>query len=60
MDRSGIIPEKALQLFKDCQTLESVRIIGLHAYDGHIRDTDLTERCRRSDEAFAKVEWLLK
>ena len=60
MNRSGIIPEKALQLFKDCQTLESVRIIGLHAYDGHIRDTDLTERCRRSDEAFAKVEWLLK
>ncbi|MDB5209443.1 MAG: family PLP-dependent enzyme [Sediminibacterium sp.] len=60
MDRSGIIPEKALQLFKDCQSLESVRIIGLHAYDGHIRDTDLTERCRRSDEAFAKVEWLLK
>jgi D-serine deaminase-like pyridoxal phosphate-dependent protein len=59
MDRSGIIPEKALQLFKDCQTLESVRVIGLHAYDGHIRDTDLTERCRRSDEAFAKVEWLL-
>jgi D-serine deaminase-like pyridoxal phosphate-dependent protein len=60
MDRSGIIPEKALQLFKDCQTLESVRVIGLHAYDGHIRDTDLTERCRRSDDAFAKVEWLLK
>jgi D-serine deaminase-like pyridoxal phosphate-dependent protein len=60
MDRSGIIPENALQLFKDCQTLQSVRIIGLHAYDGHIRDTDLTERCRRSDEAFAKVEWSLK
>jgi D-serine deaminase-like pyridoxal phosphate-dependent protein len=60
MNRSGIIPEKALQLFKDCQALESVRVIGLHAYDGHIRDTDLAERCRRSDEAFAKVEWLLK
>lgn len=59
MDRSGIATEKALQLFRDCQTLESVRVIGLHAYDGHIRDTDLTERCRRSDEAFAKVEWLL-
>lgn len=60
MNRSGIIPEKALELFKECQSLPSIRIIGLHAYDGHIRDTDLTERSRRSDEAFAKVEWLLK
>ncbi len=60
MNRSGIIPEKALELFKECQALPSIRIIGLHAYDGHIRDTDLTERSRRSDEAFSKVEWLLK
>ena len=58
MNRSGIIPEKALQLFKDCQSLASIRIIGLHAYDGHIRDTDLGERSKRSDEAFAKVELL--
>jgi D-serine deaminase-like pyridoxal phosphate-dependent protein len=54
MNRSGVIPEKALQLFKDAQAYTSIRIIGLHAYDGHIRDTDLTERSRRSDEAFAK------
>src|SRR5262249_45723731 len=60
MNRSGIIPEKALELFKQCQSLPAVRIIGLHAYDGHIRDTDFTERCRRSDEAFAKVERLLE
>jgi D-serine deaminase-like pyridoxal phosphate-dependent protein len=48
MNRSGIIPEKALQLFMDCQTLASVRIIGLHGYDGHIRDTDLSIRNQRS------------
>jgi len=58
MNRSGIIPEKALQLFNDCQSLASIHIIGLHAYDGHIRDTDLAERNKKSDEAFAKVEEL--
>jgi D-serine deaminase-like pyridoxal phosphate-dependent protein len=58
MNRSGIIPENALQLFTDCQTLASIRIIGLHAYDGHIRDTDVATRTQRSDEAFAKVEKL--
>lgn len=60
MNRSGIIPEKALQLFKDCQSLPSVRIIGLHGYDGHIRDSDLAERNQHSDEAFNKVDMLHK
>lgn len=59
MNRSGIIPGKALQLFTDCQSLEGIHIIGLHAYDGHIRDTDFAERSKRSDEAFDKVEDLL-
>ena len=56
MNRSGIIPENALQLCKDCQSLAGIRIVGLHAYDGHIRDTDVTTRTQRSDEAFARVE----
>ncbi len=60
MNRSGITPENALQLFKSCRSLAGIQIIGLHAYDGHIRDTDLAERSRRSDEAFAKVDWLLR
>lgn len=60
MNRSGIIPEKALQLFKDCRGLDGLSIIGLHAYDGHIRNTDLKERTKKSDEAFAKVDWLLQ
>lgn len=58
MNRSGIVPEDALQLFKDCETLASIRIIGLHSYDGHIRDTDVATRNQRSDEAFARVEKL--
>jgi len=29
--------------------------VGLHAYDGHIRDTQLAERTRKCDEGFAKV-----
>lgn len=58
MNRSGIIPEKAFPLYAGCQSLQGIYIIGLHSYDGHIRDTDLAERNRRSDEAFDKVEKL--
>jgi D-serine deaminase-like pyridoxal phosphate-dependent protein len=59
MKRSGIPAEKAFQLFKDCLALPNVRVIGLHAYDGHIRDIDLTERKQQSDNAFEKVTQLL-
>ncbi|MES2003184.1 MAG: D-TA family PLP-dependent enzyme [Bacteroidota bacterium] len=60
MNRSGCKPEAALTLYKQAQSLTGIKIIGLHAYDGHIRDTDLSERNRQSDEAFAKVDWLVK
>ena len=58
MNRSGITPEKGLDLFKGAKLLPGINIIGLHGYDGHIRDTDFKERSRRSDEAFNTVEEL--
>jgi D-serine deaminase-like pyridoxal phosphate-dependent protein len=58
MNRSGIIPENALAVCTACQSFPGIHIKGLHAYDGHIRDTDLAERAERSDAAFAKVEEL--
>jgi D-serine deaminase-like pyridoxal phosphate-dependent protein len=59
MDRTGIAPgDEAIQLYKTAQQLKGITPVGLHAYDGHIRDTDLAERTRKCDEAFAKVEAL--
>ena len=49
MNRTGIQPDdSAITLFEKIKGLEHVQIVGLHAYDGHINDTDLTirkERC---------------
>jgi D-serine deaminase-like pyridoxal phosphate-dependent protein len=59
MNRSGIPPEKAQGLFRACQELPGILIVGLHGYDGHIRETDLAARSLQSDEAFSKVEKLL-
>lgn len=56
MDRTGIAPKNAFQLFEDCQSLKNVSIIGLHAYDGHIRDTDFQERTKKCDDAFETVK----
>jgi D-serine deaminase-like pyridoxal phosphate-dependent protein len=59
MDRTGITPgDEAMQLYNTAAGLHGITPVGLHAYDGHIRDTDLAERTRKCDEAFATVEAL--
>lgn len=51
MNRTGIEPEKALPLFDEFQS----QIIGLHAYDGHLRDPDLAVRKKQGDDGFDRV-----
>ena len=53
MNRTGINPADALDLYAFCQSLPGVTVVGLHGYDGHIHDTDLTLRTQRADETFA-------
>jgi D-serine deaminase-like pyridoxal phosphate-dependent protein len=55
MNRTGITPTDALTLYKQAHTLKGLNIVGLHAYDGHIRDIDFEARKKRCDEAFKEV-----
>ena len=55
MNRTGILPAFATQLFEAVKLLPSIKVIGLHAYDGHIRDTDVSQRKNNVDAAFSKV-----
>jgi D-serine deaminase-like pyridoxal phosphate-dependent protein len=52
MNRTGILPSDAVALFESCQSLKGIRIVGLHAYDGHIRDVDFNTRSKRCDAVF--------
>jgi D-serine deaminase-like pyridoxal phosphate-dependent protein len=54
-NRTGILPEHAVQLYIQCSKLAGIRPIGLHAYDGHLRDVDLNDRKRNCDACFEKV-----
>ncbi len=60
MNRTGIVPEAALKLYEDCKVLTGIKIVGIHAYDGHLSDVDFTVRTKQCDEAFSKVEALQK
>jgi D-serine deaminase-like pyridoxal phosphate-dependent protein len=56
-NRTGIAPgEAALQLYISGSQLKGIRPVGLHAYDGHIRDADFSLRKKNCDEAFIPVE----
>ena len=44
MDRTGIRVEDVSALHAQIKDLPGIRVVGLHAYDGHIHDKKLTDR----------------
>ncbi|MDH5476517.1 MAG: D-TA family PLP-dependent enzyme [Cyclobacteriaceae bacterium] len=58
MGRTGVIPEKAVEIFQMIQQLDFV-FCGFHAYDGHIHDSDLSLRTKTVNDAFQSVEELI-
>ena len=58
MNRTGIKPDDALKLYGYCDALPGIKLMGLHAYDGHIHDKELAVREQKANEAFAKVKTL--
>ena len=59
MSRTGIATDGSSEkLYQLIQDLPNVNPGGLHAYDGHIRDTDFALRKERSDAGFEAVEAL--
>jgi D-serine deaminase-like pyridoxal phosphate-dependent protein len=60
MNRSGIITDQAIALFTSCATLSNIKVIGLHCYDGHIRETDIHKRNAQADEIFENAATLRK
>lgn len=55
MNRTGISVENALGLYRNCLNLAGIYVIGLHAYDGHIHDTDVLERKHKADKVFQLI-----
>jgi D-serine deaminase-like pyridoxal phosphate-dependent protein len=59
MNRTGISPDgDAIEFVIHCKSLKGISIVGLHAYDGHIRDVDFSDKKKKCDAAFKLVESL--
>jgi D-threonine aldolase len=58
MNRTGVRPENAISLFEKLYLLPALNILGLHAYDGHIKDRDINIRTKDCLHAFEPVSKL--
>jgi D-serine deaminase-like pyridoxal phosphate-dependent protein len=56
MNRTGVVPgEGAVELYKYALTCQGIDPVGLHGYDGHIRDADIALRTQKCDTVFLSV-----
>ncbi|MHA8060724.1 D-TA family PLP-dependent enzyme [Aquirufa beregesia] len=60
MNRTGIIPGQAASLIHQIKSLPALKISGLHAYDGHIRDVNLEDRKVHVQRDFIEFEALVQ
>lgn len=61
MDRTGIAPdEAAVELYRQIVAAPGVSAGGLHAYDGHLRNTDFAALVQASEQSFAAVTRLVQ
>jgi D-serine deaminase-like pyridoxal phosphate-dependent protein len=57
MHRTGVAPgPRAVELYRLIARLPGLSAAGLHAYDGHIHETDPGVRTHASDESFVSVD----
>jgi D-serine deaminase-like pyridoxal phosphate-dependent protein len=57
MNRTGIAPGKnAVELYKYCSLINGIKAVGLHFYDGHVRDKDIEKRRIICNGLLAAVE----
>ncbi|MFC4095407.1 D-TA family PLP-dependent enzyme [Euzebyella saccharophila] len=56
MNRTGISPNNhAFKLYKSMTASSRIAVMGLHVYDGHLRNTDFEQRKKDCDRAFQSV-----
>lgn len=57
MNRTGIVPgEQAIALYEAIAAMPGLKLLGCHAYDGHIEDADFRKRKKHCDQCFRMAE----
>lgn len=60
MNRSGVTPAMASALIQELMQLSSIEIVGIHVYDGHIKDENIAVREQRIMSSFNEAQQVLQ
>lgn len=60
MNRTGIIMDKAEDLYCRCAKMPGISMCGLHGYDGHHNDRDMAVRQKRVEQSLVAVKNLVQ
>lgn len=60
MNRTGVEPENAIQLCETIAKLPNIKLVGLHAYDGHIDEINMVKRTEECMGIYKRVLGLKK
>lgn len=56
MNRTGIKADQgAVELYEQASSIAGIKVMGFHAYDGHIHETDMDKRSRLCEAIFEQV-----
>lgn len=58
MNRTGILPDKALKLYEEINQMDGLELHGLHAYDGHIHESEYLVRQQKVGSIIAQLNEL--
>lgn len=58
MNRTGILPEDVPALYDALAAVENLKVMGLHAYDGHIHEPNFAFRQQEVTKIIRQLEWL--
>lgn len=58
MNRTGIALDKAEALYCACAGMDGLQMTGLHGYDGHIHDAELSDRIQSANGAIQAIHAL--
>ncbi len=55
MNRTGTAPGNVIDLYESSKNLQGMKLLGLHVYDGHLRNADFKQRTNDCNKAFEEI-----
>lgn len=60
MNRTGVAPQKSIEVVSACKRFNNLHVRGVHCYDGHVHATNVTQRRQEAAAVWEQAQIALK